>query len=246
MDQIERLNAIKKYIFTNKKVRTLEIASKFNISEQTVRKDFNILEEKNYIRRVHGGAVSKSTFNERLNINIDVKKKLCERAASYVHYRNTIYIDGGTSYYHLIDFIPDDYNISIITPSLPIALRVMETSSHSVYLLGGKVDGTTLETTTTIDNSLIKDIYFDIIFLGVSGFSKDFAFTEDNIHTLNIKRKVCSQSLKKIMVATSDKQNKIAFKKSFDTSDIDVFITEQNINDEVKKYLDKKLNLVLI
>lgn len=246
MKNYERLEKIRDYITEKGRASTQQLSEVFKVSMQTIRKDLKLLEENNLVKRIHGGAERTSTFEERLDINVEVKRNLCKIAAQYINDGDVVFIDGGTSYYYLIDYIPDNINITVVTASLPIAEKVKLTSDQDVYLLGGLVNGTTLETTSPSAIREISNMVFNKSFFGISGFSKDFSFTEDNYYSLDFKKKIKKNTSKSIVAASADKEDKVAFKKVFDFSEIDVFITERNISDDIRDLLMNQLSLIEI
>lgn len=237
---------IKKYILKKESVSTKELSDYFGVSEQTIRKYLHKLENTGEIKRIHGGAKSQSTFLDRLNINVESKKQLSKASATLINDNDTIYIDSGTTYYFLIDYIPDDINVNIITTSLPTAKRIKDRSNHRVYLIGGYIDDITYGTYSAESFKQISSIIFDKSFFGTSGFSLDYEFTENNFDFLDFQNNIRQNSIKSIIAAGSDKENVIASKKSFRFSEIDVFITDENIADEMKKKLRSQLSLILI
>lgn len=246
MDYFDRIDKINNYINENGRVSTKNLSKIFNVSEQTIRKDLKILEENDEIKRIHGGADKSATFEDRLNYSVESKIELCKVAAKLIDDGDTIYIDGGTSYYHLIDYIPKDIRITVVTASLPIAERIKTKFDQKVYLLGGLINDITLETDFTGSIQEISSMIFHKSFFGVSGFSIDYSFTEDNFYALEFKRKVKKNTLKSIVVTGAEKEGKVAFKKAFDFSEIDVFVTNNTISEEIKKVLNKSLTLMLV
>ena len=84
-------------------VKISELVEATNTSESTIRRDLNILEEENYIKRLHGGAtlvknkVEELSYKEKASKSTEQKRKIGEYAASLVKDGECIYLDAGKS-----------------------------------------------------------------------------------------------------------------------------------------------------
>ena len=73
----DRQHKLLDYIRTNKTLSVTEASKLFNVSQLTIRRDFNFLEEKNLIIRFHGGATFNNSFSDH-EIFLEEKKSLNE------------------------------------------------------------------------------------------------------------------------------------------------------------------------
>lgn len=243
---MEKIKEVKEYILKENFATTNELSERFGVSQQTIRKYLKKLEEIGSINRVHGGAESKSTFNDRLSIDIEAKQELSKACAALIKDQDTIYIDSGTTYFHIVDYLPKDIEVSIVTNSIPMAMRIREISHHKVLLVGGYIDDITFGTYSSDNFSQISSIIFDKAFFGTSGFSLDYEFTEDNFNFLDFQKEIKKNTKQSIIAAGAIKEGKVSSQKSFAFSELDIFITEKSISSEMKEKLNKELSLVLI
>lgn len=148
MENLDRLKDIVNFINKKKRITTKELSEKFGVTEQTVRSDLALLEREHKIIRVHGGAKAIDTdisFDERLEENVPEKRRLGEYAASLVEEGDIIFLDGGTSMMYLIDALPKEIHLRIITASLPIADKCSQLINADIYCLGGMLNKRTKE-----------------------------------------------------------------------------------------------------
>ena len=242
----QRLTLIRQKLLERGSISTQEISSMFNVSVQTARKYLRDLEAAHQVKRVHGGVVTSSSFFERLRIDIDNKKRLCKAAAQLIESHDTIYIDGGSSYYYLTDYIPSTYSISVFTCSLPIALHIKETTNYKVYVLGGKVNDITFETHSIDTVREAQNYFVDKAFLGISGFTEKEGFTENNAYALALKQQFMKNAKQSTVVAGAKKEGKVALKKAFGFDEIDVFITNKEVHMHLDESIAKQLNIILV
>ena len=118
------------------------------MTEQTIRNDLSFLEKESKVIRVHGGAKiteNETKFDDRLTENVEEKRRLGKYAATLVEENDIIFLDGGTSILYLIECLPQDIHIKIITASLPIADKCTILNNAEIYCLGGMLNKKTKE-----------------------------------------------------------------------------------------------------
>ncbi|WP_187168503.1 DeoR/GlpR family DNA-binding transcription regulator, partial [Enterococcus faecium] len=99
IDQIEKHDVVK----------IQELINLTNASESTIRRDLSTLEERGFLKRVHGGAAKLSDIRlepdmlEKSSKNLHDKLKIAEKAASLLEEGDCIYLDAGTTTLHMID-----------------------------------------------------------------------------------------------------------------------------------------------
>src|SRR5690606_19419628 len=119
-------------ILTQRGMSNLEtLATALRVSQSTIRRDVEQLEQDGLARRTHGGVIwigDRSTsagarpyaFDQRLSAQHESKSRIARAAARLVQPGETILIDGGTSTFHLAQQLLGR-SLQIITNSLPIA-----------------------------------------------------------------------------------------------------------------------------
>lgn len=232
MENYERLDEIYRYIKKKQRATTKELSENFNVTEQTIRNDLSSLENELKVIRVHGGAklYQANTFDERLEENVTEKKTLGMYAATLVEEKDIIFLDGGTSMLYLVDYLPKDIRLKIITASLPIADRCSNLPNVEIYCLGGILNKQTKEMYGPRAIEDAASLVANKAFIGVSGFSLDSEFTENNVYSLEVKRKILPSVQKKIVIADSKKENRLGIQKAFSFDEIDIFITGEEVS----------------
>lgn len=119
-----------------------QMAKKLDVSEATVRRDFEMLARLGLAARVRGGIGkvvihrSKNSFNRRQNILTEEKERIGREAASLVKDGDTIIMDGGTTTNSMSKFIAHK-NIQVITNSITVVDYLSDFSNIDVIVTGG-------------------------------------------------------------------------------------------------------------
>ena len=117
MLNIERYNLILELIKNKKNIKLNELVEEMDVSEATVRRDLNFLEEKGKIRRVHGGAVLIENKEEDIiykkMVFSEEKNKIGRAAAALVKNGDIIFLDAGSTTECMIKYLGDKEDIKV-------------------------------------------------------------------------------------------------------------------------------------
>lgn len=111
-------------------VRISELAQRFNVSTETVRRDFDSLAADGLIDRAHGGASAPAqghypTLDERANARTEERERIGRRAAELVHDGETVMIDSGSTTIQLARALAYlETQCTVITNSIPVAMTL--------------------------------------------------------------------------------------------------------------------------
>ena len=139
-----RRKQICKILAEHSAVTTADMAEKFNVSIETIRKDFLDLEKSGELMRVHGGAVLKPSVNPFLNFSSRMesmhseKVELAEISTRFINNGDTIAMDSGSTGIEFIDVLMKHFDtLTIVTPSLDIFQKACEFKNFNIILTGG-------------------------------------------------------------------------------------------------------------
>ena len=105
-----------------------ELAQLIGVSESTVRRDLNALDGEGRLRKVYGGATALNKIEGALEDEVNVrdmmmsaeKEIIAEYAATLINNDDFIYIDSGTTTMHMMPYLEDKHNITIVTASIHV------------------------------------------------------------------------------------------------------------------------------
>lgn len=122
-----------------------ELAERFDVSEETIRRDARQLEQSGVIQKVHGGLSATShkieaPYRTRLRENAAAKQRIARKAAELVSDGMTLLIDSGTSCHWLARNLAPLRNLTIVTNSVEIAHEVLGNPGQRLLLAGGQIN----------------------------------------------------------------------------------------------------------
>ncbi|MCY3024903.1 DeoR/GlpR family DNA-binding transcription regulator [Aerococcus sp. JJEM-2022a] len=204
MTSDERRISILNLLRKNKYMSLRNLAKNIAYSESTVRRDLNILERQNLVKRIRGGAIpiDESLIENRQsvkqNINTLLKKEIADLAIDFVEDYQTIFLDSSSTSQSLAHLLTRKNNLNIFTPNLVTARLLESGKSNNVFLLGGKMRDSICEGKFVLDT--ISQLNFDIAFISTRGFSVNHGFSERIESESSIKQLVKQKSDKVVML----------------------------------------------
>ncbi len=119
------------------------LVDEFRVSEMTIRRDLDILDNQGLLRRVHGGAVSQRGRSYEPPIllraaeNLENKQRIGVMAASLVQNGDSLSLDVGTTTLEVAKNLHTKQDLTVITPSLQIANELTKHSGIRLIVTGG-------------------------------------------------------------------------------------------------------------
>ncbi|MDN5970779.1 MAG: DeoR/GlpR family DNA-binding transcription regulator [Enterobacterales bacterium] len=240
-----RQQAILQYVNDIRRVSVADLARNTGVSEVTIRQDLNLLEKRNYLKRIHGYAVALESddVDARMMINFTLKQKLAAYAASLVNDGETIFIENGSTNALLARYLAERKRVTLVTVSTYIAHLLKETDCD-VILMGGLYQKRSETMVGPLTRQCIQQVYFNKAFLGIDGFHPETGFTGRDMMRTDIANTVLAKGVENIVLTDSSKFGQINPNPLQPTHAINRVITDYRLSDEYRNYL-KKMNIQL-
>jgi len=226
----ERQRLILNEVELHNRILLSDIADKWDVSIDTIRRDVKELDAENRLRKVHGGAVSLgfATYSPARNnvYALDKKTTIAEKALSLLKENSVILIDGGTTCLELARLLPSTFGITCFTLSLPVAMELLNKPNVKTIFIGGELskDSQIAIGSNTIHN--LSQVKVDYGFIGTGYVDVDFGLTEFDWDIVQTKKAVIKASKKTVLLSISEKLNSQHRYKTCDLNDIDMMVTE--------------------
>jgi DeoR/GlpR family transcriptional regulator of sugar metabolism len=226
-------------------VQVGELAIALKVSEMTIRRDLSDLEKEGVLKRTHGGAVQEvgrsfePSFDLRQTVHQVEKLKIAETAALHVEEGDTIAIDSGTTAIELAKQLLAFRNLTIVTPSLHVAILFLDHPSIEPILSGGRVRKSEGSLVGEITWATFSNLFFDKFFMSSGCLSAFAGFTEYNADDAAIKKMIISHSKETIALIDSSKFGRTAFSQVCPNEDVNILVAEKDPDQKLKNALLK-------
>ena len=253
MYAVERQQAIAELVAAHGRLSVNELADKYGVTTETVRRDLDVLERASLIRRVHGGAVrpdSVTAFEQalvdRTREHAGEKDVIAHAALAFLPQANgAVILDAGSSTGRLAGLLPADLALTVLTNSVPIAAKVAGSTSHILHLLPGRVRPTTQAAVGEELVATLAALRADVAFMGTNGLSLEHGLSTPDASEAAAKRAMIASAHRVVVLADSSKFGIEATVRFAELSDLDVIVTDSAAPaDQVKKLVDLGIEVV--
>ncbi|MBN2069661.1 MAG: DeoR/GlpR transcriptional regulator [Opitutales bacterium] len=209
----ERQELILKRIEADGMVKSIELAKDFKVTNETIRKDLELLAQEKRVMRIHGGAtrVSDTRYDlplpARQAVNRYVKSIVAQEATKLITPNSTVFLDASST-------------VLMMTETLPkIPLTVLTNAHHVIVALGGKTHcdlictgGIYEEKSRSYVGAMAEDALkryvIEWLFLGVDGLDHAMGASEVNPGQAVLKERLIPRAENVCIVCDSSKLGK--------------------------------------
>ena len=177
---MQRHTKILETLSKHNRAEVISLAEQLEVSQVTIRKDLDLLEERGLIRREHGYACLNTSddIGKRMAFNYDIKRRIAIAAASTIEEGETVMIESGSCCALLAEEIANaQKDVTIITNSVFIANFIRHASRTKIILLGGYYQPESQVLVGPMTRKCGEIFLSDKFFIGTDGFIPGYGFT---------------------------------------------------------------------
>ena len=238
MFQEERRTWLTSHARSNGRVDVNESAEALGVTVETIRRDLNDLENKNLLRRVHGGAIPiegyvyESNLATRKNQFIEEKLRITKKALEFIGEAETIFLDEGYTHQIFAELWNPQHQVTVVTNAIHTAAILCAKKNVEVIFLGGKVRSVTAATADHWALRQLSELVLDLALIGANGLSLEHGCTAPNANCSATKTAAIKAAHKSILLTTSNRFGFDSFIKFCDLTVFSDVITDSEMTDE--------------
>lgn len=207
------------------------LAERFGVTVQTIRRDLSELSDAGKLDRVHGGAVMRSGvtnigYEERRSLNSDAKTAIARACAALIPENSSLFLNIGTTTEAVARELLLHRNLTVITNNMNVANILVANDSFDVIVTGGALrrsDGGLVGDLTT---HAIEAFKVDFAIIGTSALDEDGDLLDFDPQEVRASRTIIRQSRKTYLVTDRSKLSRSAPVRIASLSELDGVITD--------------------
>jgi len=232
MLNIHRREHILHGISEDNRVNVAEIARRFDVSGETVRRDLRDLEKEGLLRRVRGGAIGPTgnrdePISERVQKASKEKGVIAQLASDLISDNTSIFLHIGSTTEALARQLGQFTDLKVYTNSLNIALIAKDFSGVTVFVAPGQVRPVESDIVGYDTISYIEGYMFDTAFMSVAGIDLERGFMDFEEDEVRVRQAVIKSAVNSVVMADSSKFGKTANIYTAEFSAVDRFVTDK-------------------
>ena len=213
------------------KVLVEDLARRFDVTPQTVRKDLNDLCEQKLLARVHGGAMISSGaenigYEARRGFAAEGKAAIAKAVAALVPNQSSVFIGIGTTTGAVAQELLQHTSLLVVTNDLVVADTMRPYPNLEVVIAGGVVrraDGGVVGEAAV---EFVRQYRVDHAILGVSAIDADGTLLDYDYREVKVTQAVLQGARNVILVADAMKFERAAPVRVGDIREVDTFVTD--------------------
>jgi DeoR family fructose operon transcriptional repressor len=226
------------------RVDVRELASTFEVTAETIRRDLSDLQSPRLVRRIHGGAVPWNTggleplLAVRNDRQVAEKRRMARLAIQELPDTGTIIIDSGSTLAPLAERLPRYRDLRVVTNSLLTAQILAANDRVEVVVLGGKLRKNTLAMVDQQTVTSVGELAVDTLFISADGMSLERGLTTPYRGETALKQAMIAAAGRVVALVDFSKMGQDHLIRFARWSEIDVLVTDDRADDETVARLE--------
>lgn len=219
-------------------VRTIDLANELNVTDETIRRDMQVLAENHQLTRTHGGATSLNgrpklqSFSERRAIGVEQKVAIAKAALDLISPGKTYAFDSSTTAFELVLALPD-LPFRIVTNAYAVIDHLIRMSQIELISTGGRYHPKTQTFVGGDSINALRRHNIDTAFISCIGFDPERGASEGFEQQATFKERLAQFANKVVLLVDSTKLNKKSEYYFVELNQISLIITDRLANKEI-------------
>ncbi len=211
-----------------------ELAERFDVTTQTIRRDVNGLCELGVLRRTHGGVeppapASNIHYSTRQILNLPEKQEIARLAAGRIDNNQSLAFSIGTTPEIVMQALTGHENLAIFTNNLNVAFTASAIPSFQVTIAGGRLRHGDRDILGTATQTFFANYKVDIGIFGVAGVDEEGTLLDFHEDEVAARQSILANCRKSYLVLDHSKFGRTAHVRGGHLSDVDAIFTDRPV-----------------
>ena len=223
---------------TQGRVVVEDLAQRFDVTLQTIRRDLTELADTGYLDRVHGGAVPRTGvtnlgYDERRRLNEGAKAAIARACAAAIPDNCSVIINLGTSTEAVARELLNHRNLTVITNNMNVANILAANPGCDVMVAGGALrrsDGGLVGELTT---HFFEQFKVDVAIIGASALDAEGELLDYDLAEVRVAKAIIRQARRTFLVCDHSKLTRSAPVRLASLREISEMFTDLPLPDDL-------------
>lgn len=241
-----RLQAIRDELTAQGEVQIADLAKRFNVSEMTIRRDLEQLEQSGEIIRTHGGATLarrlsfEFTFRNEQQQHAIHKQAIGRKTLDLIRNGQTIILDTGSTTLEVARALVGRRAVRVITISLPIVSALQFAPDIETILLGGHLRSHSPDMHGALTEQNLAMFRADLAIMGAAAIDDEGTIYADDLRVVNLDKKMIEISERVAVVADGSKFQRRALCQIIDPGKYHAIVTDPTADAKTLKRMARQ------
>lgn len=250
----ERRQRIIEALEQSKTVSIVELSKLCAVSRMTIRRDLEVLEQEQYLKRTRGGAMrievtaKEPRFETKQIQNAALKNTLARYAAEHLVADNDcIILEGGTTVTAMVKYLKSHRNLTVVTNGLRTLHELqLLLDQASVVCSGGILRPISQTLVGPIAERFFQSFHAKTVFFSATGLDLNLGLTDPNMLETQIKRCMIASAAQTVVIIDSSKLGIKAFDPWLALAGIDTLVIDDGVTTDFLAELRQRCKQVIL
>lgn len=245
----ERRSEIAGLLVREGRVSAAELARRYAVSTETIRRDLMWLSERGVAEKGYGGAIAtaqamEASFLEKATDSPEEKRRIARAVAALIAPGASVLLDSGSTVLEVARLLAARNDLTLFTNSLEAA-RLLAEKKRAVCMLGGQIRLSSHAATGVWAVDMLSQLHTQAAVLGASGFDEDGPCVE-SMEECQVKRAMLRAADTVILAADSKKSRCPATLRFALWQDIALLVTDSGIDAPALERIGQKVKAITV
>ncbi|MDV7269372.1 DeoR/GlpR family DNA-binding transcription regulator [Thioclava sp. A2] len=217
-----------------------DLAERFNVSLQTIRRDLSELSDAGLMDRVHGGAVIRTgvanfAYEERRRMHEAEKAAIGRACARMIPDNCSIILNLGTTTEAVARELRNHRNITVVTNNINVANILMANESCEIMVAGGTLRRSDGGLVGDLTADFMNQFKVDYAVIGASALDEEGDLLDYDLAEIRVSRTILQQARKRILVTDASKLARSAPVRLASLETLDALFIDQPLPEALAK-----------
>ena len=235
-------------------VKVADLVRELGVSDMTVRRDLEILDERGLLEKVYGGATSiagsamfEPGFALKATLQQSEKDAIADAAVAFVEPGMAIAVSAGSTTYALAQRLAHVPGLTVVTNSVRVAdVLYQDGRADQTIIMTGGVRTPSDALAGPFAVAALRTVHVDLVFVGVHGMDPHSGFTCPNLLEADTDRALIEAGRRLVVVADHSKWGVIGISSIARLDQADVLVTDAGLAPEARVILTDAVRELII
>lgn len=208
-----------------------DLAQRFDVTLQTIRRDLTELADSGHLDRVHGGAVARTGvsnlgYDQRRRMNDVAKTAIAQACAAALPNNCSIILNLGTSTEAVARALMQHSNITVVTNNMNVANILVNNPSCEIMVAGGALRRSDGGLVGELATQFFEQFKVDYAVIGASALDRDGDLLDFDLAEVRVSKAIIRQARKTFLVCDHSKLGRSAPARLGSLAEIDTLFTD--------------------
>lgn len=228
-----------------------ELAERFDVTTQTIRRDVNGLCELGILRRTHGGVeppapASNIHYNTRKILNLGAKQQIAKTVAAEIANGQSLAFSIGTTPEIVMQALAGHESLHVFTNNLNVAISASNNPTFQVTIAGGRLRHGDRDILGLSAQEFFANYKVDVGIFGVAGVDEDGTLLDFHEDEVAARQSILANCRKSFLVLDHSKFGRSAHVRGGHIRDVSAIFTDQPVPGAIAELLRESASRIVV